>query len=87
MVLFGGVVWLCCGCVVCRMTWCEVIRREKKHKVRNSHAIPQIFGIPRKQKSRGLHLKLLKACPCRNMRDKKTNGKQMASPYVGLLTI
>jgi hypothetical protein len=86
MVLFGGVVWLCCGCVVCRMI-CEVTERKNDHKVRNSHAIPQIFGIPRKQKSRGIQVKLVKACSYRNMRDKKRNGKQVTCPYLELIII
>ncbi len=83
MVLLGGVVWLCCGCVVCRMM-CEVMRREYEHKVGSSHAIPNIFGIPRQQKSRQVRLKIPKACLRRNMRDRKRNRKQTASPYVGL---
>jgi hypothetical protein len=40
------VLWLCCGCVVCRMM-CEVTRRENEHIVGYSPAIPHIFGIPR----------------------------------------
>ncbi len=70
-----------------RRMMCEVKRRENEHKVSNSHAMPHILGITRKQKLRQKWLKLLKACLCRNMRDKKRNAKQMASPYVGLLII
>jgi hypothetical protein len=31
---------------------CEVTRRENKHKVGKSPAIPHIFGIPRKQNTK-----------------------------------
>jgi hypothetical protein len=66
---------------------CQVTRRKNKHKVGNSYAIPIILGIPRMQKSRQIGLKLLKACSCKNTKDKKRNGKPMASPYIELLSI